>query len=292
VDGPYRPEQPLAKLDGGEARGRWTLRIQNAGQTAGTLYCWQLDLSRDVVEVRRGQAGGVTALLSFRESNDLYRDLRLKIVRRGRVALDAPLAAGRFWRPFSKPIVRSLDADQEPEVLVDLYSGGAHCCTISRIFRYRSGRYVPIAHDWGNVGYRLGDPDHDGRPEFVSADDRFAYAFTAYAASLEPVEIWRYDRGRMLDVTRRFPRLIERDAAFLWRLYLRERKARPPEVRGILAAWLADQALLGRAEAGWRALDEAYRRGDLGRGKTMFGYPAGRDYLAALRRFLRKTGYI
>src|SRR5712691_5346949 len=57
---------------------------------------------------------------------------------------------------------------------------------------------------WGNAGYRLVDLDHDGRPEFRSGDDRFAYAFTAFAASAWPVRIWHFDHGRMRDVTRAF----------------------------------------------------------------------------------------
>jgi hypothetical protein len=52
-------------------------------------------------------------------------------------------------------------------------------------------------------------------------------------------------------------------------------------VRGVLAAWLADQYLLGRGAAGWSVLRRAERRGEV-----------DRAYLRKLRSFLRRTGYI
>jgi subtilisin-like proprotein convertase family protein len=300
VDGPYRPEQALTSFRRRQARGGWTLSVaDSAAGATGTLLCWRLTVSREVVETVRTRRGSVTAELSFRTDPDgAVRSPRALIVRAGRTRLDRPLArlgcgGCPTWRPVGRPVVRDLDRDGEPEVLFDFYSGGAHCCTYSLIHRWdgRSRRYARTVRWWGNVGYRLADLDRDGRPELQSYDDRFSYRFTAYVASLRPLQVWHYEGGRLQDVTRRFPRLVARDAASLWRLYLRERRARVKEVRGILAAWLADQYLLGRSAAGWRRLEEAYRRGDVGRGRTMFGYPAGRRYLAELRSFLRRAGY-
>jgi subtilisin-like proprotein convertase family protein len=296
--GAFQSDQPLSAFDGEPAPGRWTLRVRSAaGGGAGTLLCWRLTLSRNVLTVERARRGHVTAELSYRESNGVFRQPRLRILRGGRRLLDTAMPRpGCFgacpgWRPVGPPVVRDLDTDGEPEVIVDTYSGGAHCCTYSLLYRYTGRRYARLVHGWGNSGYRLVDLDGDGRPELRSSDDRFAYAFASYAATLEPVQVWRYDRGGLIDVTRRFPALIRSDAASAWRLYLRERRRRPREVRGILAAWLADQLLLGRGPAGWQALEEAYRRGELGRGQRLYGYPAGQRYLAALRAFLRRTGY-
>jgi hypothetical protein len=239
---------------------------------------------------------GVRAQLTVTERDGVVRDVRLRIVRLGRVRLDAKLPRLGCpdcpgWRVVGRTVVRDLDGDGESEVVVDVYTGGAHCCTHSLLYRWRSRgeRYERSAAAWGNQGYRLVDLDGDGRPELSSRDDRFAARFTAYAASASPIRIWRYDRGRLLDVTRTFPREVERDAALLWRDYLRVRRT---EARGLLAAWLADQALLGRADDGWRRLEEANRRGELGRGATVDGYPAGRRYLAGLRSFLRRAGYL
>jgi hypothetical protein len=245
--------------------------------------------------VERVTRGAVTAELSYTVRDDAVRDLRLRILRRGRLAGEVrPRPLGFGGRVAGPLVVRDLDGDREPEVVLDLYSGGAHCCTSSLFFRYvrTRGTYAKATRSWGNQGYRLVDYDRDGQPELSSRDDRFAAAFTAYAASASPIQVWHYDRGRLRIVTRRFLPRIAHDAVQLWREYARIRRSDFPEVRGFLAAWLADQALLGREEEGWRVLEAAERRGELGRGATMDGYPAGRRYLAALRSFLRRTGYL
>ena len=43
----------------------------------------------------------------------------------------------------------NLDSDAEPEILVDLYTGGAHCCLISFIYDYNGTSY-------NRIGRRLG----------------------------------------------------------------------------------------------------------------------------------------
>ena len=43
--------------------------------------------------------------------------------------------------------LRDLDADREPEVIVDLFTGGAHCCAFSTIYTFveGSGKYARAA---------------------------------------------------------------------------------------------------------------------------------------------------
>ena len=289
VDSPLKPEERLATLNGKEARGGWTLRVAAEGTgEAGTLQCWQLDLSRDVVESQSASAGKVSATLSYREQDFGYRDFRLKIQRAGRVIFDAAPGRpiGQGWRPVEVR-VRDLDGDREPEVLADFFSGGAHCCTYSAIYRFVRGHYTRRIVGWGNPGYRLTGLDRDPRPELVTADDRFNYAFTAYAFSSAPIQIMRYDRGRLSDITRRFPGAIARDAAAKLRQY-RSPQAKF-DARGILAAYVADEALLGHPERGWNTIDRALRRGELSPRGT--GYPIGKAYVSNLRAFLRKAGY-
>jgi len=200
--------------------------------------------------------------------------------------------SGRLVRGYDKPIdvtVRDIDGDSEPEVLVDLFTGGAHCCLYSYIYRYEPDKpgYSRLKFQWGDAGYRLRDLDADGVPELSSFDNRFNDAFTAHAVSAMPVQIWRYDRGTMADVTREFPQAIEadaRDQLRRYRLIRREPDRRSRDVRGALAAYVADQFLLDRGAAGWEYACGKLRRGDL-RG---FG---GRSYLRALSRLLRRSGY-
>jgi hypothetical protein len=89
-------------------------------------------------------------------------------------------------------------------------------------------------------------------------------------------------------VTRRFPGAIARDAAAQLRVY-RTPQARA-DARGVLAAYVADEALLGHPERGWAAIDRALERGELSARGT--GYPVGKAYVARLRAFLRKAGYV
>ena len=252
-------------------------------------------MSRDVVQTQRAGARGTTAALSYRESHDVYRGLHLRISRRGTTLFDAP---PRRVHPCACPNdgpvvggavrVRDLDRDGEPEVLVDFYSGGAHCCYYTDVYRYvaRSRTYRPTVGYWGDLSPKLGDLGGDGQPEFRTGDDRFAYAFAAFAASAFPIRILRFDHGRFVDVTRRFPKLVRPDAAELFALYRSERRRADGDVGGILPAWLADQYLLGRGPSGWPVLERAVRRGELRPWETP------RTYLRRVRSFLRRTGYI
>ena len=82
---------------------------------------------------------------------------------------------------------------------------------------------------------------------------------------------------------------MRRDAAEVYALYRSQLRSPSYDVRGILAAWLADQYSLGRGRAGWRVLERAERHGELGRKPDL--WPVGKAYLRKLRAFLRRTGY-
>ncbi|HKP18703.1 MAG TPA: hypothetical protein VJT84_09495 [Gaiellaceae bacterium] len=245
------------------------------------------------------RAGSVYATVSYveRKPGVEYTSLRVKIDREGRTVLDAPIATAGC-RPCGafKPValrVRDLDGG-EPEVLFDMYTGGAHCCSALVVFRFdtASGRYRPTFLDFGNYGYRLVDLNHDGVPEFSHFDERFVYTFTAYVFSAAPIQISTFRAGRLAHLTRFFPAQVREDAASLWRTYLKQRDEPDVDMRAYVAAYVADQFLLGRSAEAQRALDLALRRGDLGTGKQLLGLPAGKAFVATLLADLRKWGYI
>jgi hypothetical protein len=252
------------------------------------------------------QGGNVSAQLDWLKLGRYsYGHARLTIVRDGVTVLDsatvAPICLGGPC-PRSDDAqpqgaasgqgaltVTDLDGDGEPEVIVDLYTGGAHCCSYSRVYRYdaATGTYTDTLHLWGDPGYRLEDLSGDGKPEFVSADDRFAYAFTDYAASGLPIQIVAYAGGAFTDVTRAYPALIAADAAQWLGDYRHERRRHgPKDLKGIVAAYVADEYLLGDSATGEALLRSAKRRGDL----DGFGGSATK-FSARLHRFLRQTGY-
>ncbi len=296
TDNTYRPEGKLSSLYGQDAHGRWTLRIENTGAPA-RLGCFVLDVSRAVPKTMSAHRGSVRATVSFVERDYLFQHMRLKVVRGGRTVLDGPIskAGCRDCADF-RPVdvkVRDLDGG-EPEVLLDLYSGGAHCCMLTLILRWDAAakRYRSKLAYWGNYGSRLTDVNGDGLPEFSAFDERFVYTFTAYVFSAAPIQIWSYRQGKLVDVTRDYPALIRKDAAGLLKTYEQGRKQKgETDVRAFVAAYVADQYLLGDQAEGKRLLDLALKRGDLGRGKTLLGSPAGTRFVSVLMTYLRKWGY-
>jgi hypothetical protein len=184
--------------------------------------------------------------------------------------------------------VVDLDADGEPEVVLDLYSGGAHCCSSTQVFRWDPGTsaYLLSQHFWGDPGALLTDLRHDGRLEFRSADDRFAGQFAAFAFSGLPLQIWRFSAGRFIDVTRSFPSLIVADANGFLRDYKRTRAQGLG--LGLLAAWAADEELLGRGALVTSTLARELRLGHL---RSVSGWEQGRQFVTSLKRFLRRAGY-
>jgi subtilisin-like proprotein convertase family protein len=299
--GRHWPEEFLGALDGREGQGDWTLRVRDGRPGGvGVLLCFELAVTRVDPTVLVAEAGAVRAELTYSEYDGNVTQAGLAISRDGAPIVRDSIAEACqscFALVLSDRAlkVRDLDADGEPEVVLDLYTGGAHCCTYSWIYRYlpAEGRYVRTRHDWGNVGYTLKDLARDGWPEFRSADDRFAYAFSCYACSWFPPRIWRYDAGRIVDVTRQFPAIVRNDARRAWREYLQLRNNEQYDVRAILAGYVADRALLGEFETAWRQLLAARSRGDLdepGAGESI--WPEEARYLKQLRRFLERAGYL
>ena len=88
----------------------------------------------------------------------------------------------------------------------------------------------------------------------------------------------------MLDVTRLYPALIRADARRWWSASVYARKVHG-DYSGLLAAWLADQYLLGHGAQGWTQVRAAVVRPEFKR----WWKPA--RYLRTLKSFLRRTGY-
>jgi hypothetical protein len=66
----------------------------------------------------------------------------------------------------------------------------------------------------------------------------------------------------------------------------------PAFVKGALTPYVADLCMLRRCRAGLRLVRAAIRRGELER-RTLFDVsPLGGAYLRALKRYLRRTGYL
>ena len=124
-----------------------------------------------------------------------------------------------------------------------------------------------------------------------SADDRFAYAFTAFAASGLPIQVWTINQnGVLTNVTRTQPDLIKKDALVWWHAYVSQRgKGVESDVRGVLAAWCADEYLLGDGPACTAELKTAVAKGYVSGAGF---WPSGTKFVAALHKSLSKWGYL
>jgi hypothetical protein len=253
------------------------------------------------VETATAELGAVRAELTWEPGLPSTTKPSLKITRSGQEFVSEPARCptGEDDKLFCeqpgvlrdhKPILaRDLDGDGEPEVLVEMYTGGAHCCVISRIYRFDGAGYSSVRTDWADTGFRLRDVEGDGKVELVTADPRFAYAFTSFADSAFPVQVYAYEAGELDDVSAGYPQLIRRDARSWWHTYTTSRRGGDArDARGVLAAWLADKYRLGEAADGWRRIRRALRRGDLRAGG---GWANDEKYVRLLRRSLRAWGY-
>ncbi|WP_071516164.1 S-layer homology domain-containing protein [Geitlerinema sp. PCC 9228] len=210
--------------------------------------------------------GEVTATLTYEKQQGLGTNFQLQIERQGETlpAQSVPLLQGEQARLMRMRVV-DVSGDAEPEILVDLYSGGMRCCHYSLVYQHKgeAENYTSINHYWGNVGYDLLDLDGDGRPEFRSADDRFAYEFAKFDASGFPIQIWQYRDGKMVNVTPEYPQQIYADAYKWWEAsYKNLQSTEDKEVKGYLAAYLANMYHLGASEKGWQVLKNMYDKED------------------------------
>lgn len=238
------------------------------------------------------QSGSVKATFSYDPlegssglSSFMGKRARLTIERRGKLVYDrseeeVPIPYAYQRSPF---VLRDLDGDQEPELVIDYFSGGAHCCVVSAIYRFNPQRQAYEVMDLAtsHIGYQLKDLDRDGKPEFVTADGRFAYQFASFAGSGFPLQLWSYRQGKFVDVTRSYPQLVRDSAYRSWKLIQQRRQSNPEgrEIKGILAAYLADKYSLGESQEGWKNLRAWYKEGDR------------QVFFDQLQSFLKETGY-
>ena len=250
-------------------------------------------------------SGPITATLSFEEGGDEpgFRDVRVTVDRGGQRMVDEPIEkdcsfclvapAGGGAEDSKSIFVLDLEADQEPEVIVNLFTGGANCCFYSLVWRFDGTRYQRHRlFPMGSFSFEAQNIDKQGPLELITMDYRFAYKYGSNVDTPRPVRILRFRGGTLVDVTRSFRNYPKNEAARLYRFYLRLRKEKNVNLRGIMAAYLADEYKAGRGRIGWRRLLAAYRRGDFRKKFDGDFGKFGRAYVFDLRRFLARTGYI
>lgn len=243
--------------------------------------------------------GAVQATLAWQAADFGVKDPRLTIVRAGATLFDgSPLAdadvcsVGCIYAASNgaTPLhVADLGGDAEPEVVVDSYTGGAHCCIVSDVLFFTGAAYARAEHNWGSYGYALKDLNGDGHPELDGYDAAFEDAFTSHAASFEPPLVLAYDptaTGSLRDVTRAFPAVIRKNVKEALHIVAVTRRQHAETLGGV-ASYVADLYLLGRGREVRPYLARARKRGDL---RNASGR-APRSFDRQLLAFLHKQGY-
>ena len=191
--------------------------------------------------------------------------------------------------------LQDLDQNNLPEVIVSTYSGGAHCCTEFTIHGWQHNQFVTATTGPLNAdGGVFQDLNGDRKPEFVSVDNAFLYAFSSYAGSFAPSLIYAYEDGALVNVTHRFPKVLSSHA---WQMYQRllSHQQDKQEINGTLAGYVAQKILLGEYQQGWDFMLKHYDRGsdwglDIYQGDKVTGkHP---NFPTALKALLIQTGYL
>jgi hypothetical protein len=276
------------------------VRLRAALAAAATLGLISATPALAETKTETADAGTVHAELTYTTQPDQLAatNIRLTITDSGVVTTDEHVPDDASLTPggdVDQNAVKAadLDGDGTVEVVLEMYTGGAHCCIEAWI--YHAGRKT-IAK-FADAGYRLRDLDGDGRPEFLTADASFAYAFSSYASSRFPLLVLDWQADKLMDVTRMAalrPRLL-REASGFRKDYVKARTrihrgrghydiGDVETVRSALAAYAADECTLGRCDRGLATVQRALRRHDV--------KPDGQRFERRLKKLLKSLGYL
>lgn len=88
-----------------------------------------------------------------------------------------------------------ITGEGNPDVIVETYSGGAHCCFSTIVYDLGSTPTEVLRTPESNCSGSFEDLDEDGVLEFVTCDDRFSYVYCCFAGSPVAKVIMKYRPG-------------------------------------------------------------------------------------------------
>lgn len=164
------------------------------------------------------------------------------------------------------------------QILIDYFTGGAHCCFYTFIGDFNDDRFKIVdSIMWGNGGYEAKDIDNDGQMEIVGSSDIFAYAFTNYAETRFPTIIYKYEHGKLKLVNKEFTDIIEKEIAdfkkdvqdFVTKGYECPQNDTDDtfntdagSLKTMLAPIVADYHSIGKVQEGYDYIDKMYKCSD------------------------------
>ncbi|MHA1189944.1 MAG: hypothetical protein ACTSSQ_05725 [Alphaproteobacteria bacterium] len=170
---------------------------------------------------------------------------------------------GGAYYPTTVYVVELTTANAEPEVVLESYSGGAHCC---------AGVVASLADEsgtWNNVSFGvfdgggglIRDVDGDGVSELVARDNAFLYTFGCYACSAAPLQIIGLRDGAIADISLEM-QFLPAHRAHLARLEDWAIGGDSFRENGYLAGWVAAKIRVGEGAQAWQRMLKSYNRDD------------------------------
>jgi hypothetical protein len=247
------------------------------------------------------KSASLSVTFTYRGTSPLSHHPHLTISENGTVVFNEAVSSAWCGKECSPNIIAEerkvvhivhLERSGPPSVVLDLYSGGAHCCFIEQVYSVRSHSSLvhKAEHNFGNPGVRLIKLTTGGYG-FLSANNVFAYAFTDFAASGMPIEIFSFSANKFHNVTDLSPHLIQKDANQWMSAFRSQASFHYGDSVGVVAAWAADEDMLGHSAAVARFLAAQAKAGHLNSAISPYE-SSGQKYVIALQKFLRKYGYL
>ncbi len=146
------------------------------------------DARYELAEERLIGAHAVRIWHNAAKADSLGFDRLLTVARAGEPAIQI-----EFFNNLDPLTGTDITGDGTPEVIVETYSGGAHCCFGTVVYSLGTETTKLLETEASNCSGDFLDLDGDGVLEYVTCDDRFAYAYCPYAASPVVTAVLAFD---------------------------------------------------------------------------------------------------
>jgi hypothetical protein len=171
----------------------------------------------------------------------------------------------------------SLSSDGKKTILIDVYSGGAHCCNTLYACKIKYDKLIftdtlYLADSYFDVE----DIDKDGKEEILANDMMFAYAFTNFAETRAPYLVYIIENDKFKNISKKFPKIF-RAQIDEWmqdlQVFVDSNYQCAPEgddgfnsdagsVKTLLAAITANYYTIGEVYKGYELIDKVYQCSD------------------------------
>jgi hypothetical protein len=269
----------------------------------GENFNWSYEAHTDPIRVRSGDVMMAMEGRQDPESPEMVA-LQLTVTMPGMAPVTVEGAA--VWPSMEHRVTVGRWDSRRSYVLLQSFTGGAHCCNEVTLIVPEGGALQAIALGTWDGDYMETLPtdlNGDGVLDFVFADNAFLYRFSSYADNYAPPQIMNVVDAEAVDVSDEpgFRPLFEQARQEARQLCLDAQNGAP---NGACAAYVAAAARVGRFDEAWAEMQRAHdRTSDWGLEgvcripQAEGDCPVGQsqdfaDFPAALRYFLVENGYI